>query len=88
MSEQELQAIKERADKPLISTLDKPMKYRAESRQDITKLLVEVERLREALEFYADEKTYETDVTSQWEPVTLIDSDNGKRARQALEGEK
>ena len=54
----------------------------------VNRLEHENKRLREALEFYASEKTYETDVTNQWEPVTLIDSDNGKRARQALEGDK
>ena len=46
LTQDELQAIKERANKPLISTIDKPMTYASESRQDITKLLAEVERLQ------------------------------------------
>ena len=53
----------------------------------VNRLEHENKRLCEALEFYASEKTYETDVTSQWEPVTLINNDNGKIARSALEGD-
>ncbi|GIP55928.1 hypothetical protein [Paenibacillus vini] len=51
---------------------------------DISYLLSEVERLQTALEFYADEKTYETNVVDQWGPVTKIDFDSGERARTNL----
>lgn len=46
-------------------------------------------RYREALEFYADEETYETkfatDTDEIFDPFTLIELDEGKKARQALE---
>ncbi len=44
-------------------------------------------RLREALEFYAKEESYYTDVSSQWQPVIAVNEDSGKIARQALKGE-
>lgn len=44
-------------------------------------------RLREALEFYADERNYDTDVVSQWEPVVPVFKDKGDTSRQALKGE-
>ncbi|MEK3890232.1 hypothetical protein [Bacillus sp. FSL K6-3431] len=50
----------------------------------IRKLHDENERLREALEFYADIETYNTNVIEQWEPVIPINRDVGERARQAL----
>lgn len=64
--------------------------YKAKNEVKVTAIneaRAENKRLREALEFYASTKTYETDVVSQWEPVTLINQDLGEKARQALEGE-
>lgn len=60
------------------------------------KLVQELEqqnkRYREALEFYANEETYEmkfaTDTDEIFDPFTLIESDEGKKARKALEGEE
>ena len=48
-------------------------------------LINQNKRYREALGFYADQKTYETNVVDQWEPVTPINNDKGLKARQALE---
>ena len=49
-------------------------------------------RYREALAFYADEETYETkfatDTDEIFDPFTLIELDEGKRARQVLDGEQ
>ena len=49
-------------------------------------------RYRKALEFYADEETYETkfatDTDEIYDPFTLIELDEGKKARKALEGEE
>ena len=42
-------------------------------------------RLRQALKFYANEKSYEVDVETQWGPVIPIDNDGGSIARAALE---
>lgn len=48
-------------------------------------------RLREALEFYANEETYATkfatDTDEIFDPFTLIELDMGKKARKVLEGE-
>ena len=48
-----------------------------------------VERYREALRFYADEEIYETkfatDTDEIFDPFTLIELDQGRRARKALE---
>ena len=50
-----------------------------------------IERFREALEFYANEETYETkfatDTDEIFDPFTLIELDEGKKARKALEGD-
>ena len=49
-------------------------------------------RYKQALEFYADEETYEikfaTDTDEIFDPFTLIELDEGKKARQALEGKE
>ena len=49
-------------------------------------------RYKQALEFYADEETYETkfatDTDEIFDPFTLIELDEGKRARKALEKSK
>jgi len=51
-----------------------------------------IERYKQALEFYADEETYETkfatDTDEIYDPFTLIELDEGKKARQALEGKE
>lgn len=60
------------------------------------KLVQELEqqnkRYKQALEFYADEETYETkfatDTDEIFDPFTLIELDEGKKARKALEGEE
>jgi len=59
------------------------------------KILPEIEkgyeqnmRFREALEFYANAETYETNVVKQWDPVIPIYRDSGKIARLALEAER
>ena len=67
---------------------NKGLKHQSEQQgADIAVLEHENQRYKQALEFYADKKTYETNVTDQWEPVTPIFKDNGKIAREALEGE-
>lgn len=53
-------------------------------------LLAELEnenaRLRQALEFYADEENYELkDGKGDWLPTMPIDKDAGEKARQVLE---
>lgn len=46
----------------------------------------EIKRLREALEFYADTATYDTDHLSR-HGFIIIDKDAGDRAREALRGD-
>ena len=57
----------------------------------IDELEIENERYREALEFYADEETYETKFATDTDEIcdsfTLIELDEGKKARKALEGD-
>ena len=49
-------------------------------------------RYKQALEFYADEETYEMKFVANTDeigvPLTVIELDEGKKARQALEGEE
>ncbi len=52
----------------------------------ITALEAENQRLREALEWYADE-TMAYSITQQSEPRSAVHADRGERARAALEGE-
>ena len=51
-----------------------------------------IERYREALEFYANEETYEMKFVANTDeigvPLTVIELDEGKKARKALEGEE
>lgn len=51
-----------------------------------------IERYRKVLAFYADEETYETkfatDTDEIFDPFTLIELDEGEKARQVLEGEE
>src|SRR5690554_4019568 len=68
-------------------------KYTAQSYyMKIQELREQNKRYREALEFYADEETYETkfatDTDEIFDPFTLIELDEGKKARKALEGEE
>lgn len=55
----------------------------------VNRLEHENKRLRKALEFYADRKTYHTaiDVNLGGGCVFVIDEDEGQIARDALEGE-
>ncbi|GIN74015.1 hypothetical protein J14TS2_44900 [Bacillus sp. J14TS2] len=53
-------------------------------RKKFERLEKENARLQKTLEFYADKKTYETNVTDQWEPITPIDQDQGDKARREL----
>ena len=49
-------------------------------------------RYKQALEFYADEETYEMKFVANTDeigvPLTVIELDEGKKARKALEGEE
>ena len=57
---------------------------------DVKWLINRVEELEEALMFYADEETYETKFATDTDEIcdsfTLIELDEGKKARKALEG--
>ncbi|GEM_PF-5035885 len=50
--------------------------------EDVPALIAEVERLHEALKFYADEENYRN--ISMAKLYSNIAADNGKKARQAL----
>ena len=45
------------------------------------------QKMRRALEFYADTENYKANVVDQWEPVIPVDVDSGKIARNALENQ-
>ena len=45
----------------------------------------EIKRLREALEFYADNKNYEVNVVDQWGPEIKVMMDAGAKAAELLE---
>ena len=66
--------------------------YLYERAERVQELERKIERYREALEFYANEETYETkfatDTDEICDPFTLIELDEGKKARKALEGKK
>ena len=47
----------------------------------------EINRLREALGFYADKESYAVNITEQWEPVFPVLRDDGRIARAALAGD-
>lgn len=110
MNEQRLQEIKERAEKAIpgpwytnnkyirlgksISGYD--AEFIAHAREDVSALIVEVERLRKALEFYADKENWERHLQCEidvrqgqtlpiWDP-SAIEFDEGETARRALEG--
>lgn len=56
----------------------------------LIKQVEKAERYKQALEFYANEETYETKFATDTNEIcdlfTLIELDNGQKARQALEG--
>lgn len=60
----------------------------ASSREDVPALVAEVERLREALEYYADDiryvTQYDSDFNGRANAHTPIKEDNGNTAREAL----
>lgn len=60
------------------------MKFIAHARQDIPNLIAEVEKLREALEFYADIDNYNNINVN--EEYTYVAEDYGKKAQKALGG--
>lgn len=66
-------------------------RFIAHARQDVPVLVEEVERLRKALEFYADEKNY---IEEHKDPFgaekydSSVTLDEGEIARKALEGGK
>lgn len=56
------------------------------AREDVPALVAEVERLREALEFYAEETKYERVELCNGDKEIYIERDGGEIARQALGG--
>ena len=71
--------------------VNEPIKVEKSDIETIEWLIKQVEKYREALEFYADEETYETkfatDTDEIYDPFTLIELDEGKKARKALESD-
>lgn len=61
------------------------IEFIAHARQDIPNLIAEVERLRKALEFYAN--PYHNTNISFSEQYSIVAKDNGETARQALRGD-
>lgn len=59
----------------------------AHSREDVPALVAEIERLRKALSYYADEKHYEPYCIPMGDYASDVTEDNGEIARQALAGE-
>ena len=63
--------------------------YLYEQAERVQELERKIERYREALEFYANEETYEMKFVANTDeigvPLTVIELDEGKKARQALE---
>lgn len=59
----------------------------AHAREDVPALVAEVERLRKALSYYADEKHYEPYCIPMGDYASDVTEDNGEIARQALAGE-
>ena len=68
------------------------VRYAKEQAERVQELERKIERYREALEFYANEETYEMKFVANTDeigvPLTVIELDEGKKARQALEGEE
>lgn len=63
------------------------MVFIANAREDVPALVAEVERLRKALSFYADEKHYEPYCIPMGDYASDVTEDNGEIARQALVGD-
>lgn len=59
----------------------------AHAHEDVPTLVAEVEKLREALEFYADETKYEKVELYDGDKEIYIERDGGETARLALNGE-
>ncbi|MCS5499840.1 hypothetical protein NY607_01815 [Lysinibacillus sp. A4] len=64
-------------------------KFISHAREDVPALVAEIERLREALEFYADEKNHIAPIFDEHGQYngSKVDKDGGEIARQALVGE-
>ena len=78
----------QKLEKELDEALDIGLKMEGEANEWERK----AKRYKQALEFYANEETYETkfatDTDEIYDPFTLIELDKGKKAREALEGEE
>jgi len=66
---------------------DNNSNFISHAREDVPALVAEVERLREALEFYAEETKYERVELCDGDKEIYIERDGGEIARQALNGE-
>ncbi|MBL3729317.1 hypothetical protein JIN86_06845 [Lysinibacillus sp. HST-98] len=66
---------------------DADAEFIAHAHQDVPALVAEVERLRKALSYYADEKHYEPYCIPMGDYASDVTEDNGEIARQALAGE-
>ena len=66
------------------------MDYLFKQAERVHELEQQNKRYKQALEFYANEETYEmkfpTDTDEICVPLTIIELDEGKKAREALEG--
>ena len=67
----------------MIKAASEDVKFIAHAREDIPALIAEVERLREALEFYANERVYMANIGFRKE----VSVDGGEKARKALKGD-
>ena len=85
---EDLQWLIEQAEKvdELSKEVDNLSNLSIEDERDHYLLRSENDKLREALEFYADDENYNVNTTNQWEPLILINQDHGEKARQALKG--
>lgn len=63
------------------------MEFIAHTREDVPLLVSEIERLRKALSYYADEKHYEPYCIPMGDYASDVTEDNGEIARQALLGD-
>ena|SRR5690606_39212629 len=68
------------------------VRYAKEQSKRVQELEQQNKRYKQALEFYADEETYEMKFVANTDeigvPLTVIELDEGKKARQALEDEE
>lgn len=86
MNKEQLEAIKTRLEKysDTCSSRESEMLAMYMGEEDVPVLVAEVERLREALKFYADGQKYTLAYDSNLVGTVEIFKDNGKKARQAL----